>query len=94
MTVSLVAQAPCPPGVYGWSAVTKQANNFSGTPGNNLSLDAANSNLGTTLTGPCSLGFGFSAQPSDAQVNTNITSQPFLPSGEPCRSKCWTQRGI
>jgi hypothetical protein len=63
--------------------IAKQSNNFSGDPGNDLTFDAAHSNLVTTTTGTCHLGFGFLAQPNDAQVNTNITSQRYTPAGAP-----------
>ena len=63
--------------------IAKQSNNFSGDPGNDLTFDAAHSNLVTTTTGTCSLGFGFLSQPDDAQVNTNITSERYLPTGAP-----------
>src|SRR5712691_10598453 len=83
VSVSIVAIAPCPPGIYAWSVIAKQANNFSGDPGNDLTFDAANSNLNTTLGGTCRLGFGFLTQPADAQVNTNITTQRYGPAGPP-----------
>jgi hypothetical protein len=83
VTVSVVAISPCTPGDYPWVAIAKQSNNFSGDPGNDLTFDAANSNLVTTTTGTCSLGFGFLSQPADAQKNTNITSERYLPTGAP-----------
>ena len=83
VTVSVVAISPCTPGDYPWAVIAKQANNFSGDPGNDLTFDAAHSNLVTTMTGTCSLGFGFLSQPTDAQVNTNITSQRYVPTGAP-----------
>lgn len=83
VSVSIVASAPCPPGTYAWSVIAKQANNFSGDPGNDMTFDAANSNLNTTLGGTCRLGFGFLTQPADAQVNTNITTQRYAPTGAP-----------
>lgn len=82
-TVSVVAISPCTPGGYAWSVIAKQSNNFSGDPGNDLTIDAAHSNLITTTTGTCRLGFGFLTQPDDAQVNTNITSERYLPTGAP-----------
>ena len=82
-TVSFVAISPCTPGDYPWSVIAKQSNNFSGDPGNDLTFDAAHSNLVTTTTGTCRLGFGFLTQPDDAQVNTNITSERYLPTGAP-----------
>jgi hypothetical protein len=82
-SISIVATAPCPPGTYAWSVIAKQANNFTGDPGNDLSFDAANSDLDTSLSGTCRLGFGFLAQPADAQVNTNITTQRYVSTGTP-----------
>ena len=82
-SISIVAIAPCPLGTYAWSVIAKQANNFTGDPGNDLSFDAANSDLNTTLSGTCRLGFGFLTQPADTQVNTNITTQRYLPTGTP-----------
>ena len=91
VTVSVVAISPCTPGDYPWAVIAKQANNFSGDPGNDLTFDAAHSNLVTTTTGTCSLGFGFLSQPKDAQVNTNITSQRYLRQVLPSRSRSWTR---
>lgn len=42
-----VASSPCSAGT--WSSVAKQSNDFSGVPGNDLTLDTANSNLVTSL---------------------------------------------
>ena len=82
-SVSVVILIPCPTGTYTWSIVAKQANNFSGDPGNDLTLDAANSSLTTSLTGACHLGFGFSSQPASAQVGVSITSVTYDPSAPP-----------
>jgi hypothetical protein len=47
-----VASAPCSAST--WDVVAKQSNDFSGLPGNNLTLDTANSNLVTSLcSAPC-----------------------------------------
>lgn len=82
-TLTIVAQAPCPSGTYAWSSIAKQSNDFNGSPGNDLFLDTANSDLTSTLSGTCVLGFVVSRQPSSAQVNSNITSEAFLPTGIP-----------
>ena len=47
-----IASSPCSAST--WSVEAKQANNFSGLPGNDLTLDTAGSNLVTSLCGaPC-----------------------------------------
>ena len=94
VTVSVVAISPCTPGDYPWAVIAKQANNFSGDPGNDLTFDAAHSNLVTTVTGTCSLGFGFLSQPTDAQVNTNITSQRYVPTGAPVQVQVLDANGV
>jgi hypothetical protein len=81
--VSFQVRVPCPDGVYTWSTIAKQSNNFSGPPGNNLFFDAANSDLTSTVSGVCHLGFDFLRGPADAQVNTNITSVRYTPTGLP-----------
>jgi hypothetical protein len=83
VSVSVVVRTPCPPGTYAWSVIAKQANNFSGDPGNDLTLDAANSSLTTSLGGTCHLGFDFVSQPASAQVGTTITTQTYDPAAAP-----------
>jgi hypothetical protein len=80
-SVQIDAQAPCHVSTYFWTSVAKQSNNFSGPPGNNLFLDALNSDLSTTLTGTCTLSF--QAQPMSTQFNTNITNSINDPAGPP-----------
>jgi hypothetical protein len=63
--------------------IAKQANNFSGDPGNDLTFDPANSALTTSLTGTCHLGFDFVAQPASAQVGAAITSVTYDPAAPP-----------
>jgi hypothetical protein len=63
--------------------VTKQANNFNGPPGNELTLDAQNSLLSTTVTGSCLLRFVSTAQPANARVSQAITAQAYTPTGPP-----------
>jgi hypothetical protein len=55
VTVSLTVRTPCSTGqlVPDWSVVAKQANDFSGLPGNDLALDLTASSLTTTTTGVC-----------------------------------------
>jgi len=83
VSVSVGARVPCPLGTYTWSVIAKQANDFSGDPGNDLTFDQANSSLTTVLTGTCHLGFAFTAQPASAQVSTAISTLTFDPSGPP-----------
>ena len=81
LTVSVTATVPCDPGSSStWSVVAKQANNFNGPPGNNLSL-AAGSSLATPVSGTCALRFV--TEPTAAEVNAVITGTPFDASGDP-----------
>jgi hypothetical protein len=82
VTVTLtVATQACAQGPATWTTEVKQANNFSGTPGNDLNLDTSNSNVTTTLDGACTLAFA--TQPQSAQVNAPITGTPWTPTGPP-----------
>ncbi|MGZ5297143.1 MAG: hypothetical protein ACXWYT_09505 [Actinomycetota bacterium] len=83
VSVTVVALTPCPTGAYTWSVIAKQANNFSGDPGNDLTFDAANSVLTTSLTGRCHLGFDLASQPASAQVGTAITTVTYDPAAPP-----------
>jgi hypothetical protein len=59
-TVTMSVQTPkCdPPGTnYAWSVEAKQANDYNGTPGNDFTLEASQSQLLTTVDGACSLAF-------------------------------------
>jgi hypothetical protein len=80
-TATAQVAAPCTAGALTWSVVAKQANDFNGPPGNDLTLDPATSSLTTTVTGACSLRFA--AQPQDARVGEHITAADFDPSGPP-----------
>ena len=82
-SVSVIALTPCPTGTYAWSVIAKQANNFSGDPGNDLTFDAANSALTTSLTGTCHLGFDFVSQPASAQAGAAITTVTYDPAAPP-----------
>ena len=54
VTVALQVTTPCSVGVSpDWTVVAKQANDFSGLPGNSLTLDNAASSLSTTTIGAC-----------------------------------------
>jgi len=81
-SVTIQANVPCTGGTYVWEAQAKQSNDFNGPPGNAFTLDASASNLTTTVDGSCHLNFA--GQPTDAQVNATITTQPFnTPPGGP-----------
>lgn len=81
VTVTMSVTTPaCQSGGYAWKAEVKQANDFNGSPGNDLSLDP-NSQPDTTLDGACSLKFG--TEPADAQTGQPITGTAFTPTGPP-----------
>ena len=81
-TVSVQVSPACPSVSYTWPApTTKQANNFSGTPGNDLNLDAATSDLRTVVVGGCILRFA--AQPKNARATQAISNSPYNASGPP-----------
>ena len=54
-TVTMKLTTPCSPGATAeWrNAIVKQANDFSGSPGNDLTLDPTQSAITTTTTGAC-----------------------------------------
>lgn len=81
VTATAQVAAPCTAGTLKWDALAKQANDFNGQPGNNLTLDASTSSLTTTVSGACSLRFA--AQPQDARVDEHITAADFDPTGPP-----------
>ena len=74
-SVVIQATAPCSGGTGAWQVRAKQSNNFSGQPGNDLSLRAAGSDLSTTVVGSCHLNF--ISQPADAAKGAVITTTPF-----------------
>jgi hypothetical protein len=74
-SVVIQASAPCSAGAGQWQVRAKQSNNFSGQPGNDLSLRAAGSDLTSTIVGSCHLNF-FS-HPADAAKGSVITTTPF-----------------
>ena len=54
VTVALKVTTPCSVGISpNWDVVAKQANDFSGLPGNGLTLDAGASSLATATVGAC-----------------------------------------
>lgn len=79
--VSLGAQVECAANhaAYVWALTVKQANDFNGTPGNNLDQEAPTTN---TVAGSCQVGF--SAQPRHAEkAPVAITSVIYDPAGAP-----------
>ena len=79
---SFTATTSATVGAVNWSIIAKQANDYNGSPGNNLTLDTANSHL-TSYVGTCVLAFV--TQPTDAKVGANITSVTADPAGTPVR---------
>lgn len=80
---TVVARAPCTAGTSSWTVLAKQANDFNGPPGNDLTLVAASSSLTTTVTGSCGLALRFVTQPTAARVGQVISGSPYAPGGPP-----------
>lgn len=60
---------------HAWSVEAKQANNFSGPPGNNLTLDTAHSNLNTAVCSvPCTMNANCNANGSNSNGNAQVTA--------------------
>jgi hypothetical protein len=69
---------------FAWYAEVKQANNYSGLPGNDFSYDAtSDSQPDTTLDGACYLQFIPTQEPAAAQIGATISSAPYMPGGLP-----------
>jgi hypothetical protein len=85
ITVSVTATVPaslaCSGATFTWGVVAKQANDFNGPPGNDLTLNAQASHLTTTVTGGCALRFVAGRQPADARVNQTVSAIDYQPSG-------------
>jgi hypothetical protein len=81
LAVTVVADVPCSAGTGQWTVLAKQANDFKGPPGNDLTLDASGSSLTTAVTGACALRFV--TQPANARVSQTITGTAYTPSGPP-----------
>lgn len=81
VTVQMTVSTGCTATSGTWTAVTKQANDFNGPPGNDLVLDASRSSTTTTTTGGCRLVF--STQPRDVQAGSTITGVAGDPAGPP-----------
>ena len=72
--VSVSAQVECAANhaSYTWSFVAKQANDFNGTPGNNL---VHTGSTASTIDGQC--GLSFSKQPMSEEKNVTITNKIY-----------------
>jgi hypothetical protein len=84
LTMNVQTQA-CAQGSSTWTVEAKQANNFSGTPGNDLDLDTQVSSLTTLLDGACTLAF--ETLPHDALINQPITGVDWSTTGGPVTVK-------
>lgn len=82
-TITLSVTTPaCQQGSgFGWHAEAKQANNYSGSPGNDLTYDVSHSQPNSTLDGACSLSW--STEPADAQTNATITANSYAAGSPP-----------
>ena len=81
------ATAPCTPGTYnGYAINAKQSNDYKGT-GNDFILTLATSDRDVAVTGYCTFAFAFAgnAEPADSQINTNITTETYDPTGDPIK---------
>ena len=79
LSVTATVGASCTSATYTWSVIAKQANDFSGPPGNDLDLNTQASSLTTSVTGGCALRFVAGRQPADAGVDKTITSLDYQP---------------
>jgi len=83
VTASVSAQVECASNhsPYVWSFEVKQANDFNGTPGNDLAPDG---DVTSTVTGHC--GLSFTKQPKSEEKNVTITNKIYdigTPHGDP-----------
>jgi hypothetical protein len=82
IVVSVTATVPSAcAATYTWAVVAKQANDFSGPPGNDLTLDSATSSLTTSVAGGCALRFVAGRQPAASRVNQTISAVDYQPGG-------------
>lgn len=79
--VEIEIVAPCAASEIGWTSVVKQANDFNGQPGNDLTIDPSKSSTTTSTSGGCRLSF--TTQPTDVQVGSTITGIAGNPAGPP-----------
>jgi len=84
VTMTVSAPASCQTATYSWTAETKQSNDFSGLPGNDLTLDMGASSVTTRVLGnQCATGVAFATEPQDAGTGQHITGAADQPSGPP-----------
>jgi hypothetical protein len=81
VTMNVSVPAGCSAAPVKWAIEAKQANDFSGQPGNDMTLDAANSSLATIISGACAVRFG--TQPHSAVTGQVISGTDYDPSGPP-----------
>jgi hypothetical protein len=80
VTVTMSANTPATPAACTvaspctWSVLSKQSNDFSGPPGNDLNVDTSTSTLNTVLA-----ALEFSAQPHSARLGQAITDSDYNP---------------
>lgn len=79
-TIEIDVTVPCTTGSFTWGVTAKQANNFSGPPGNSFVL-VQPSNLTTVVSGGC--GLRFDVQPQNAVAGATITGGDLDPNGTP-----------
>lgn len=89
ITVTFSAEAPCAAAgsPFAWTAAVKQSNDFSGPPGNDFTL--VDGQATTAVTGSCRLEIltnsSTGLQVASAQVNSTITTEPYVTSGIPVK---------
>jgi hypothetical protein len=84
IVISVTATVPSACGATStWAVVAKQANDFNGPPGNDLTLDPARSSLTMSVTCGTALRFVASRQPADAKVGQMISSVDYQPGADP-----------
>jgi hypothetical protein len=81
LDVTINVTTPCTTAAYTWGIQAKQSNDFNGT-GNNFTLQAAGSNLTTTVSAGCHVAFY--NQPKDTNAGAAITDN-YYSSGGPVK---------
>jgi hypothetical protein len=79
IVVTIVADTACSPSSGSWTVVGKQANNFKGDPGNDLTRDPNVGSIAANVTGSCALRFV--TQPANTRSAQVITGTAYTPSG-------------
>jgi hypothetical protein len=85
VTATFTAEVSCADVSGSWGVTAKQANNYQGPPGNDLTLDGDGSALSVTVTGACPVAVRFvdGRHPASARYDTTITSVVGNPAGGP-----------